>query len=98
MQEKVMVLKAQAMQEDNELYDYFTKDFTFCQTFLLSLWSFLICCCKVCEFFQTLIKSWLKDSLKQFKPPRLEELVLPQEIPKIPKLVPCSPNISITTN
>jgi hypothetical protein len=31
MQEKVMVLKAQAMQEDNELYDYFTKDFTFCQ-------------------------------------------------------------------
>jgi hypothetical protein len=68
------------------------------------LWSFLICCRKVYEFFQTLIKAWLQDSLKQLKPPRLEELVLPQEIkalillPKTPKLVPCTPNISIATN
>jgi hypothetical protein len=33
MQEKVMVLKAQAMQKDNELYDYFTKILHFVKHF-----------------------------------------------------------------
>lgn len=88
------------MQEDNEFYDYLVENLTFCPTFLLSLSSFFICCHKVCEFFQTLIRPWLKNSLKQLKPSRLEELALPKEtitlvwLLKTPKLVVCSPKPS----
>ncbi len=43
------------------------------QATLLSLLSFLICCQKLCDFFQMLIGQWLKESLKNSskrEPPR----------------------------
>jgi hypothetical protein len=59
---------------DDDFYDHLEKDLTFSQVFLNSLWSFFICSHKVCKFLQTLIRSWLKDSLKQFKCQRLVKL------------------------
>jgi hypothetical protein len=79
-QREMMVLVAQAMQEYEEFYECLTKDLIFYQAFFLSLWSFFICCHKVREFLQTLISAWLKDSLKQSKLTRLDQLVLPQKI------------------
>ncbi len=59
---------------------------------MLFLWTFFICCNKVCEFFQTLISEWLKESLKQCDfeaskqetkdfvlPPKIKDLVLPSQ-------------------
>jgi hypothetical protein len=57
-----------------------------------------VCCCKGCDFFQTLTGGWLKESLKQidFEPPRLEtkHLFLSSKIenlfspPQTPKIMP----------
>jgi hypothetical protein len=101
-QREITVLVAQAMQEYEEFYECLTKDLIFYQAFFLSLWSFFICCHKVCEFLQTLISAWLKDSLKQSKLTRLDQLVLPQKI-KAPILLleslkPCTPNLPLVTN
>jgi hypothetical protein len=97
-----MVLVAQAMQEYEEFYECLTKDLIFYQTFFLSLRSFFICCHIVCEFLQTLISAWLKESLKESKLARLDQLVLPQKI-KAPILLletlkPCTPNLLMVTN
>jgi hypothetical protein len=55
-----------------------------------------------CNFFQTLISGWLKESLKQtnFEPPRLKtkHLVLSPKIedlfssPQTLEILPCTPN------
>ncbi len=53
--------------------NYFVDDLTVWQVaILLLMWSFFVCCCKVCDFLQTLIAGWLKGSLKHSepKPPR----------------------------
>jgi hypothetical protein len=96
-----MVLVAQAMQEYEEFYGCLTKDLIFYQAFFLS-WFFFICCHKVCEFLQTLISAWLKDSLKQSKLSRLDQLVLPQKtkapILLLKTLKPCTPNLPMVTN
>jgi hypothetical protein len=59
--------------------------------------SFFICCYKVYDFLQTLIRAWLKDSFNQLELQRPKELVLLQETkalifpPKFLELVPCTP-------
>ncbi len=63
---------------------------------------FFIYCHIVCEFLQTLISAWLKESLEQSKLARLDQLVLPQKI-KAPILLletlkPCTPNLPMVTN
>ncbi len=96
-QREIMVLVAQAMQEYENFYECLTKDLIFYQAFFLSLRSFFIFCHKVCEFLQTLISAWLKDSLKQSKLTRLDQLVLPQKIKALVLLLetlkPCTPNL-----
>jgi hypothetical protein len=95
-----MVLIIFYAQEDEEFFHCLVQDLSFWQAFLLSLWTFFICCNKVCEFFQTLINEWLKESLKQCDfepsrqetkdfvlPPKIKDLVLPSQILE---LVPCT--------
>lgn len=96
-----MVLIIFYTQEDEEFFYCLVQDLSFWQAFLLSLWTFFICCNKVCEIFQTLISEWLKESLKQcdFEPSRQEtkDFVLPPKIKNLVlpsqtlEFVPCTP-------
>lgn len=69
-----MAFVAQGTKKEEEFFYYFVQNLFFWQTFLLLLWSLFACCCKGCNFFQTLIGGLLKESLKQtnFETPRLK--------------------------
>ncbi len=73
-----MVLVAQGTKEEEEIFDCLVQKIIIWQAFLLLLWSFFTCCCKGCDFFQTLINGWLKGSLKQidFEPSKLKQNIL----------------------
>jgi hypothetical protein len=48
-------------------YDCLNQRITLWQGFLLMFWSCAIFCCKFCEILQTLILTWLAQSLKTIK-------------------------------
>jgi hypothetical protein len=57
-----MALVTQGTQDDDELFNCLVEVFSFWQAFILSLWSFFICCHKVFEFFLTLIRGLFKKT------------------------------------
>jgi hypothetical protein len=97
-----MTLVAQGREEEEEFFDCLAENLSFWQAFLVLIWSFFACCCEGCDFFQTLIGGWLKESLKQtyFEPPRLKTkylILFPKtenllSSPQILETVPCTPN------
>jgi hypothetical protein len=100
-----MALVAQGTKEEEEFFDCLVQNLSFRQAFLLLIWSFFAYCRKGCDFFQTLIGGWLKESLKQtyFEPPRLKTkyLVLSPKTenllssPQILEIMPCTKTLKM---
>jgi hypothetical protein len=62
-----MTFISSSYDEDKVFYNYRLEDLTLLQTFLFSLWSFLVFALKLCKLLQTLTSSWLAQSLNKFQ-------------------------------
>jgi len=51
-------------EEDNMFYDCLAEDLTFLQYLFLTLWSYCVFDCKLCEILEILIASWFAKSMK----------------------------------